>query len=71
LKERAAVSNTFYLTIIVLTFVSPLIVPLGVTIHHAVTEAVRGWQKRAAAAASTVVGAWRPAVTPSLAGASA
>jgi hypothetical protein len=58
-------SSTFYLTIIVLTFVSPLIIPVGVTVHHAITEAMRSWQKRAAAAAR------RPAVTPALAGAAA
>jgi hypothetical protein len=50
-------SSTFYLTIIVLTFVSPLIVPVGVTVHHAVTEAIRSWQMRGASATPALAGA--------------
>ena len=64
-------SNTFYLIVIVLTFVSPLIVPVCVTIHHAVTDAVAGWRTRAAASAPAVASARRPAVTPALVGAAA
>ena len=50
-------SSLFYIVAIVLVIVSPLIVPVAVSIR----EAVSGWQRRAAAA--------RPARSPAIAGA--
>ena len=58
-------SSLFYLVAIVLVLVSPLIVPISVTILHA----VRDFKQRAAAARPAIAGAVRPAFGPALAGA--
>jgi hypothetical protein len=58
-------SSVFYLFAIVLVMVSPLIVPVSVTILHA----ARDWKQRAAAARPAIAGAARPAFAPAFAGA--
>jgi hypothetical protein len=54
-------SSTFYVVTIVLIFASPLIVPVGVTVAHAVNEWTESLRR--------VRGAVKPAFTPAFAGA--
>jgi len=56
----------FFLIAILLVMVAPLVVPVTVTIVHAVND----WRQRAAAAAART-GAARPVFAPALAGAAA
>jgi hypothetical protein len=58
-------SSLFYLVAIVMVMVSPLIVPISVSILHA----VRGFQQRTAVARPAIAGAVRPAFAPAFAGA--
>jgi hypothetical protein len=58
-------SSFFYLFAIVLVMVSPLIVPVSVTILHT----VRDFKQRATAARPAIAGAVRPAFAPAFAGA--
>ena len=58
-------SSVFYLFAIVLVMVSPLIVPISVTIVHT----VRDFKQRATAARPAFAGAARPAFAPAFAGA--
>ena len=58
-------SSVFYLFAIVLVMVSPLIVPVSVTILHT----VRDFKQRAAAIRPAIAGAARPAFAPAFAGA--
>jgi hypothetical protein len=58
-------SSFFYLFAIVLVMVSPLIVPISVTVVHT----VRDFKQRATAARPAFAGAARPAFAPAFAGA--
>lgn len=58
-------SSLFYLVAIVLVMVSPLIVPVSITILHA----VRDFKQRVAAARPGIAGAVRPPLAPAFAGA--
>ena len=58
-------SSFFYLFAIVLVMVSPLIVPISVTIVHT----VRDFKQRATASRPAFAGAARPAFAPAFAGA--
>ncbi len=57
-KVRAIVSSLFYLIAIVLVMASPLVVPVTVTIAHAVSD----WRQRARALRPAFKSAFSPAI---------